>query len=152
MADETPETEEPETDENVTDATADQAVDAAKAERLGKVKFPVKNLTVTTDGVMLNGLPLEQASLAEQLRLSVALGFALNPKLRVILVRDGSLLDDDNLDLVGQMAHDAGGQCWVETVSSDGEGCAVLFEDGVGREIVAEDAPPPPTSEDLFNG
>jgi len=31
MADETPETEEPETDENVTDATADQAVDAAKA-------------------------------------------------------------------------------------------------------------------------
>jgi len=82
-------------------------------------------------GVTLDGVPFEQASSAEQLRCSVAMGLALNPKLRVLLIRDGSLLDEDSLRMVAEMADAQGAQVWLERV---GDGVAgVLIEDGEVR-------------------
>jgi hypothetical protein len=68
------------------------------------------------------------------LRVSVAIGLALNPKLRVLLIRDGSLLDEDSLRLIGEMAEKADAQLWIERVE-DG-GATVIIEDGsiVGQE------------------
>ena len=56
-----------------------------------------------------------------------------NPKLPVVLIRDGSLLDEASLAAVGQQAAEAGAQVWVERVGR-GDECAVVIEDG---EIVA---------------
>ena len=53
----------------------------------------------------------------------------MNPKLNIILIRKGSLLDDDNLKLIADMAKEADGQVWIERVSK-GKECQVIIEDG----------------------
>jgi DNA repair exonuclease SbcCD ATPase subunit len=107
-----------------------QAIDQAKAQALQEARFPVDGLSFDDSGVLLNGLPFSQASQAEQLRVSVAMGFAQNPGLKVLLVRDGSLLDGNSLNLLDQMARDHDGQVWIERVG-EGDQCAVIIEDGV---------------------
>lgn len=104
------------------------AIDAQKAEALAEAAFPVLGLAFSDRGVTLGGLPLEQASSAEQLRVSVAMGLALNPKLKVLLVRDGSLLDEASMAMVATMAADAGAQVWIEIVGKGGVG--IVIEDG----------------------
>lgn len=110
-----------------------EALDAAKAQALAGAAFPVPGLSFDESGVLLEGIPFAQASSAEQLRVSVAMGLAANPRLRVLLIRDGSLLDDESLELVAKMAAEAEAQVWLERVSSDGEGCQVVIEDGAVR-------------------
>jgi DNA repair exonuclease SbcCD ATPase subunit len=111
-----------------------EAIDKEKAERLQKTKFPVDGLSLTDDGVLMNGLPFDQASSAEQLRISVGMGIAMNPELKVLLIRDGSLLDEDSLKMVAQMAEANDAQVWLEKVTSTGEGCSVVIEDGQVKE------------------
>ena len=81
------------------------------------------------EGVTFNGLPIEQASSAEQTRVAVAIGLAANPELPVVLIRDGSLLDEDSLAAVAKQAAERGAQVWIERVG-DGKECSVIIEDG----------------------
>jgi len=106
-------------------------IDAEKACLLAEAKFPVPGLAFSDEGVTLNGLPFEQACDSEKLKVSVAMGLALNPKLKVILCRDGSLLDAESLKMLAEMAATAGAQVWIERVSDDGAGCQVVIEDGM---------------------
>lgn len=105
-------------------------IDTEKESRIANAKFPVDGLSFGENGVLLNGLPLEQASAAESLKVSVAMGFALNPRLKVLLIRDGSLLDEKSLRAVAEMAKEHDGQVWIERVSKD-ESCSVIIEDGL---------------------
>jgi len=117
------------------------SIDEQKEKTLAEAKFPVAGLGFTEEGVTLEGLPLEQASSAEQLRVSLAMSIALNPKLRVMLIRDGSLLDEKSLAAVAAMAEQNDCQVWLEMVAP-GATCGVVIEDGavVGAE---EKAPAP---------
>src|SRR6202043_2254720 len=76
----------------------------AKAAAIAAAKMPVPGLGFGDHAVLMDGLPFEQASDAEQLRVSVAIAIALNPKLRVLRVRDGSLLAETSLTLLARMA------------------------------------------------
>lgn len=96
---------------------------------LQATQLPVDGLVLDEDGVRVNGVPWEQASGAEQLRISVAMGLALNPTLKVLLVRDGSLLDEDSLRLLHEYADAADAQVWLEMVG-DREDATVIIEDG----------------------
>jgi DNA repair ATPase RecN len=104
-------------------------IDAEKASMLAAAKFPVDGLSFGENGVAYKGLPLEQASSAEQLRVSVAMALAANPKLKVLLIRDGSLMDEQSMRLVAGMAAAADAQVWIERVG-DGAECSVVIEDG----------------------
>lgn len=110
-------------------AQAIEAIDREKTRQLAAAKWPVDGLGFATDGLTFNGLPFSQASSAEQLRVSVAMGLALNPKLRVMLIRDGSLLDEESLSMVEGMAAAADAQIWIEKVSV-GADVSVIIEDG----------------------
>lgn len=105
-----------------------EEIDQIKRTMLEASNFPIPNLRLDDEGVFLNGKPVSQASAAERLKFAVALGLALNPTIRVLLIRDGSLLDDDSLAMVAQMAADADAQVWVERVGKSGAGW--LIEDG----------------------
>ena len=59
--------------------------------------MPVEGLGFGAGIVTFNGLPFDQASTAEQLRVSVAIAMAANPKLRVLRIKHGNDLDADNL-------------------------------------------------------
>ena len=114
-------------------------IDAEKAGLMKAADFPVDGLGFDEHGVTLNGLPFDQASSAEQLRVSVAMGAALNPELRVLLVRDGSLLDADSMATLAVMAEEHDLQVWLERVG-DGDEIGVLIEDGKVAERRADAA------------
>lgn len=114
---------------NEQDALVRRAEDEKRAA-LAKVTFPVTGLGLNDEGVTFNDLPFAQASTAEQLRVSVAIGLALNPRLKVLLIRSGNLLDDDSLALVAQQAADADAQVWMEYVTNDAADVQVMIEDG----------------------
>ncbi|MFW0772491.1 AAA family ATPase [Paenarthrobacter nitroguajacolicus] len=110
-----------------------QALDQKKADGLAKAKFPIDDLGFDESGVTYQGVPFKQASSAEQLRVSLAMAIALNPKLRVIRIADGSLLDKDNLALVESIAREHDFQVWIEVVG-DGDGRGIIIEDGEVKE------------------
>lgn len=105
-------------------------IDKAKADKLSSAKMPIEFLTFDESGVYYKGVPFSQASSAEALRVSVAMGIAMNPELKILLIRDGSLLDDDNLKLISEMAFDSDTQVWLEKVSTDPKACSVIISDG----------------------
>jgi DNA repair exonuclease SbcCD ATPase subunit len=107
-------------------------IDKRKADGLAAAEFPVDGLGFDESGVTYNGVPFKQASSAEQLRVSLAMAIALNPKLRVIRIADGSLLDSDNLALVESIAREHDFQVWIEMVG-DGDGRGIVIEDGEVR-------------------
>lgn len=107
-----------------------EACDSEKRELLAEAKFPVPGLSIDEQTVTVDGIPFEQLSGALQLRVSVAMGLALNPTIKVLLIRDGSLLDEENLGMVAEMAAEAGAQVWLERVG-EGQEVAIILEDGL---------------------
>ena len=80
-------------------------------------KLPFKNITFDDDaGVLVDGIPFNQRSTAEQLRMSARIGMEMDPELRVICIRDGSFLDEDSYAIVKELADRHDYQILVETV------------------------------------
>lgn len=113
-----------------------ELVKIEKEEALEEAKLPVSGLTVTEDGVMLANadgdlVPFCQASTAQQLRVALAIAMAANPDLRVIRISDGSLLDDNSLQIIEEMAGEKDFQIWIEYASrNDKDRVGVYIEDG----------------------
>lgn len=112
-----------------------EALDAEKSAKLAKLKFPVEGLgfdeeagptLLAPDG---RPVPLAQASMAQKLRASVAIGAAMNPRVRVCIVRDASLMDEDSLKLLCEVAREYDFQVWLERVGNKDPG-AIIIEDG----------------------
>lgn len=108
-------------------------IDLDKKDALASAKFPVSGLGFDDTGITFNGVPFAQASTAEQIRVSLGMGIALNPDLRVLLIRDGNALDSDSLQIVEDMARECGMQIWMERVDESGQ-IGVTIEDGTVRE------------------
>lgn len=106
-----------------------QGANEAREEALAEAALPIEGLTFDDGGVRVDGQPWDQASGAEQLRVSAAMGMALNPELKVLLIRDGSLLDETSLRMLSELAEDAGAQVWLEMVG-DRKDATVVLEDG----------------------
>ena len=107
-----------------------QECDDQKAAQIEFANFPMPGLSFDEErGVLLNEVPFSQGSQARQLQAAIAIGLALNPKVRVILIRDGSLLDSDSLKLVSEIAEQNKAQLWIEIVNSK-DPIAIVIEDG----------------------
>jgi len=111
-----------------------QELDNEKTARFESANLPVPGLTVDEGRVLFNGLPLSQCSQAEQLRISVAMGMAQKSNLRVMLIREGSFLDANNMALLKQLAEEHDAQIWLEVVG-DRDDCSVVIEDGSVRRM-----------------
>lgn len=94
---------------------------ADKLAAIAAANLPVKGLEFGDGIVLYKGVPFDQASDAQQLGASLSLAMALNPKLRVIRVRDGSLLDETSLAIVEKMAAENDYQVWIERVETSGK-------------------------------
>ena len=113
--------------QRLTDAIA--AVDKRKADALAAADFPLDGLSFDDQGVTYQGIPLGQASTAEQIRVSCALATALNPSIRVMRVSDGSLLDSESRKILADLAAEQGFQVWMELVDESGQ-VGIVIEDG----------------------
>jgi recombinational DNA repair ATPase RecF len=112
------------------------------AASIARAEMPVPGLSFGDGDVLFNSIPFDQASSAEQLRISTAIGMAGNPKLRVMLVRDGSLLDPEGEQLIAAMAEEHGFQFWVEAVDPTGK-VGFYIEDGAVVAVDGEQAEAP---------
>lgn len=124
-----------------------EAMDQRKAkarEAIATTDMPVSGLSIDDGAVHLDGVPFNQASDAQQLQASIGIAMALNPKLKVIRVRDGSLLDDEAMKTLAAMAEEHDYQIWIERVDSTGS-IGFVLEDGhvKGQDIQVEEKPKP---------
>ena len=111
-----------------------EEMESEKRKATMEAKYPIEGLLFDpAGGVTFNGIPFEQCSAAEQLKVSVSIGIALNPTLKVLLIRDGSLLDSDSMKTLADMAAKADAQVWIERVG-EGDQTAVVIEDGRVKE------------------
>lgn len=110
------------------------AAETEKADLLANAKFPVDGLGVSEDGVTLNGIPFEQSSGVESIKVSVAIGFKLNPKLKIVLVRNPSYIGEEYLLAIGEIAEQEDGQVWLER-GGEGPECSVVLCDGAVKEV-----------------
>jgi len=122
-----------------TKAITDRA--AIRAKALGEAKMPVEGLSLarlcdavpgeTSEELIVTykGEPFSQSSRAEQIRVSMRLAMAANPKLRVMTIRDGSLLDERGFALISEIAAEGDYQVFVEVVG-EGEENGIIIEDG----------------------
>lgn len=108
--------------------------DAAAAKAVLSAKMPIDGLGFGEDFVTLNGEPFSQASMAQKVRASLAIAAAMNPKLRVARIADGSLLDKKSWALLEAFAAENDLQVWIETVDAKGP-AAIVIEDGAVAEI-----------------
>lgn len=114
-------------------------LDQDKEDALEKAQFPVPGLSFADGDVCYNGTLYDQLSSAEQVRVSLAMAMSMNPQLRVILIKDGSLLDETSLGIIREMAKDRGFQIWIEVVGNRAD-ATLIIEDGavVGAEEAVE--------------
>lgn len=101
---------------------------------LDDAKMPIKGLGISDTGVVFNGTPFSQLSSSEQLRISMGMAMAMNPTLRALRITDGSLLDDENMKVIRQMAKDRDFQVFLEKVDGSGK-IGVYIEDGEVKAI-----------------
>ncbi|MFA7218211.1 MAG: AAA family ATPase [Dehalococcoidales bacterium] len=102
----------------------DKAVEAVREERVQLIQdadIPVPGLTFDEAGLLYNDIPLSQCSDGEKLMVSMGISMALNPTVRVLLIKDGSLLDSKNRKILDDMCKDKGFQLWMESVASKDE-------------------------------
>lgn len=105
-------------------------LEAEKKHRLMNAEWPIDGLMLHAGKeVRFNDIPFEQCSTAQQIKISVAMGIAMNPELRILLVRQGNDLDLKNLQLISDIADKYDVQIWLEKVMEHGE-CCVVIEDG----------------------
>lgn len=106
-----------------------QEIDDEKAEAIAGAKLPVEGLDFGDGEILLDGLPFSDASTARKIRTATALLMALKPDLRVLLVREGSLLDPDAREALRQDAEAHGFVVLMECVGQ-GDANGVVIEDG----------------------
>ena len=113
-----------------------EALDDKKSKALENATFPIAGLGFDEEGVLFGGVPFAQCSAAERMKASLAIAAALNPKIHVIRVNDGSLLDSESMAEVERMAEERDMQVWIERVDESGR-VGIVIEDG---EIVSSEA------------
>jgi DNA repair exonuclease SbcCD ATPase subunit len=106
------------------------SLEAEKVAILSNAKMPIEGLGIDADGITFNGLPIDNASDAQRTLIYASIAMAMNPEIKILKISDGSLLDDEHMDRLVQMANEKGFQLWIEAVSDSPEGASVYIEDG----------------------
>ena len=108
--------------------------------------MPVDGMTFDDNGVLINSIPFEQMSTAEQIRISASVAMASNPQLRIILIREGALVNDTHLKSIYEAAKGRSYQVLLEKFSVTPGTEGIHIEDG---EVVAIDGKPVNEAEPL---
>lgn len=106
-----------------------ELIEIKKTEAIEKAKLPVDGLDITPDGITYNKIPWKQLSTAQKIKISMAIAMSTNPKVRVLRIKDGSLLDEENMSIITELAKQHDFQVWIECVDSSGK-VGVFIEDG----------------------
>jgi chromosome segregation ATPase len=87
------------------DKTAEyETAEKEKITMLKEAKFPIDGLSVSDDGVLYNGLPLEQESHSNRIKVALSIAITMPSELRTIVLDDGETIDDGNMKVIDEWA------------------------------------------------
>jgi ABC-type branched-subunit amino acid transport system ATPase component/uncharacterized small protein (DUF1192 family) len=113
-------------------------IEHRKREGLAAAHFPVDGLSVDETGVTFNGVPFSQVNSAHRMRAAFGIATAGDPKLRLVIVRNGDLLDADSLQALANMAENRGYTVLVERDRDESRDIGFTITDGVLAEEGAD--------------
>jgi DNA repair exonuclease SbcCD ATPase subunit len=105
-------------------------------------RLPFKNIGLDKDlGLTISGIPFSEMSTAQKIRVMSRIYIESNPRLKVIYIQDGSLLDEDTLAQITEMSDMKDFQFLIEVVEEH-DGDIIMREGRVvgGDDIEDEDA------------
>jgi ABC-type branched-subunit amino acid transport system ATPase component len=111
-------------------------IEQDKRAGLAAAEFPVPGLSVTDEGVTFNGIPFGQVNSAERRKIAFAIATAGDPKLRLVIIRDGDLLDADSLQAIAGLADERGYTVLMERDRDESRLIGFTIRDGALAEEV----------------
>lgn len=104
-----------------------------RKEMVKKADMPIDWMEFSeADGVIINGILFDQYSSAEQLKFACKIATSTNPALRVIYIKDGSLLDTNSMKEIEQFAETEWYQIFCERVGEEAD--TIIMRDGKALE------------------
>lgn len=89
-----------------------------KKSMIKNSKMPIDDMEFSeTDWVIINWIPFNQYSTAQQLIMATKIASFTNPSLKVIVIKDWSLLDSDSLVEIEKFAEENDYQIYIELVN-----------------------------------
>ncbi len=103
---------------------------------------PDPKLSFTEDGLLYDGLPFteEQLNHAKIIEVGIGIQMALNPKLRIMRIKDASMLDSKTLTIIKKLAADKDYQLFIERVADTKEIGFIIEEGDESRSVSVEQA------------
>lgn len=113
-----------------------EAIRREKQEKIANSELPFKRLDIQKDvGIVIDGVPFTQMSTAEQIKISARIGVDMKNGLKLLCIKDGSLLDTESMATIKELAKKYDYQIIIERVGEEaGEDTIILRE---GRLISA---------------
>ncbi|WP_295851280.1 AAA family ATPase [uncultured Microbacterium sp.] len=106
------------------------AVEARKADGLAAASFPVEGLSVDESGVTFEGIPFAQVNSAMRRRIAFAIATAGDPQLRLVIVKDGDLLDAESIEAIRDLAARRGYTALIERDRDESRQIGFTIVDG----------------------
>lgn len=101
-----------------------------KENRIKAAKMPIEGLGLTKSDVAFDGIEFSEISSAQKIKVSMSMAIALNPKIKIIRILNGSLLDNEAMKEIETIAKDKGFQVWIERVSDNKSEDCIYIEEG----------------------
>lgn len=99
---------------------------------LASKNIAAKGISVRDGAVWFKEIPFQELSSTEKMVVSTQLSISSNPIMKVLLIRSGERLDDDNLKRIKAIAKKHGFQVWIERVGEEDD--CIIIEDGSIKE------------------
>tara|TARA_R110000772_G_scaffold146690_2_gene257025 strand:+ start:1119 stop:2513 length:1395 start_codon:yes stop_codon:yes gene_type:complete len=98
-------------------------IDEEKRELFKSANLPIEGLEFDENGVTFNGLPLDDTQLPSSkiIEIGLKVGMALNPKLRLLVIKDASLLDEDSMKYIIEETNRLDYQVLFEVVTNESD-------------------------------
>ena len=122
--------------ESLTDRLKEIDLDLQK--KISK-EISIEGLTLEEDRLLYNGVFFEEVASSRKMKIAIAVAMAKSPRLRVLLLKDGSLLDKDSISYLEELSKKHEFQVWIEVVDSSGD-FPIVIEDGEYKESLFENS------------
>lgn len=103
----------------------------SKIDIFKNAKFPIEGVTFNEHNIYVNEIPFSQLCSSDQIVKSCKIAMSTNPKVKIMLIKDGSLLDEDTFKNVVDLVEKEGYQLWVETVGNGHSDDCLIIKEGV---------------------
>lgn len=110
-------------------------IDETKEKALKSANIPIPKMTIDDEGLLVDGVPLEQECKSKRIKISVTIGIKVRRpapeglEFKIMLIRDGNDIDDENMYVFDKLAKKYGYQLYIERIR--GGAGTVLLENGI---------------------